>query len=71
VKAAWDRCSAPKSPLQKLLPWALAGALGLALVAPDGRFVMFPSDDTEISGVHLARVVVNWFPELTRVAPRR
>jgi serine/threonine-protein kinase len=40
-------------------------------VAPDGRFVMFPSEDAELTGVHLARVVVNWFPELSRVAPRR
>ena len=40
-------------------------------VAPDGRFVMFPSEEREISGVQIARVIVNWFPELTRVAPRR
>ncbi|NKB89488.1 MAG: protein kinase [Acidobacteria bacterium] len=40
-------------------------------VAPDGRFVMFPSAERTNGGVQLARVVVNWFPELTRVAPRR
>jgi len=40
-------------------------------VAPDGRFVMFPSAGEEAPNIQLARVVVNWFPELTRLVPRR
>jgi serine/threonine-protein kinase len=40
-------------------------------VAPDGRFVMFPSGDAEAPNIQLARVVVNWFPELRRLVPRR
>ncbi len=40
-------------------------------VAPDGRFVMFPSGAEEAPNIQLARVVVNWFPELQRlVTPR-
>jgi len=40
-------------------------------VGPDGRFVMFPSAGEETPNVQLARVVVNWFAELQRLAPRR
>jgi hypothetical protein len=40
-------------------------------VAPDGRFVMFPRAGEEAPNVQLARVVVNWFPELQRLVPRR
>ena len=40
-------------------------------VAPDGRFVMFPSSGDEAPNIQLARVVVNWFPELRRLVPRR
>ncbi len=40
-------------------------------VAPDGRFVMFPAAGEEAPNVQLARVVVNWFPELERLVPRR
>ncbi|MEZ5316381.1 MAG: protein kinase [Vicinamibacterales bacterium] len=40
-------------------------------VAPDGRFVMFPNAGDEAPNIQLARVVVNWFPELKRLAPRR
>jgi hypothetical protein len=40
-------------------------------VAPDGRFVMFPSAGEEAPNVQLARVVVSWFPELRRLVPRR
>jgi hypothetical protein len=40
-------------------------------VAPDGRFVMFPNAGDAAPNIQLARVVVNWFPELTRLVPRR
>jgi serine/threonine-protein kinase len=40
-------------------------------VGPDGRFVVFPSPGEEAPNVQLARVVVNWFAELRRLAPRR
>jgi serine/threonine-protein kinase len=40
-------------------------------VAPDGRLLLFPGSDEAISDVRLARVVVNWFPELRRLAPPR
>ena len=40
-------------------------------VAPDGRFVMFPSAGEEAPNIQLARVVVNWFEELQRLVPRR
>ncbi len=40
-------------------------------VAPDGRFVMFPKAGDEAPNIQLARVVVNWFPELRRLVPRR
>jgi serine/threonine-protein kinase len=40
-------------------------------VAPDGRFVMFPKAGEEAPNIQLARVVVNWFPELRRLVPRR
>ncbi len=40
-------------------------------VAPDGRFVMFPSAGEEAPNIQLARVVVNWFPELRRLVPPR
>jgi serine/threonine-protein kinase len=40
-------------------------------VAPDGRFVMFPNSGDEAPNIQLARVVVNWFPELRRLVPRR
>ncbi len=40
-------------------------------VAPDGRFVMFPFAGDEVPNIQLARVVVNWFPELRRLVPRR
>ena len=40
-------------------------------VAPDGRFVMFPSAGSEEPNIQLANIVVNWFGELQRVAPRR
>ena len=40
-------------------------------VAPDGRFLLFPSQNDVSSNVRIARVVVNWFSELTRLAPPR
>jgi len=40
-------------------------------VGPDGRFVVFPSAGEEAPNIQLARVVVNWFPELRRLVPRR
>ncbi|MGD8328901.1 MAG: protein kinase [Acidobacteriota bacterium] len=58
----------------------LGGLTGIAVagsnfadydVAPDGRFVMFPRAGEEAPNIQLARVVVNWFPELRRVAPPR
>ncbi len=58
----------------------LGGSTGVAVagstfadydVAPDGRFVMFPSSGDEAPNIQLARVVVNWFDELRRLVPRR
>jgi len=40
-------------------------------VAPDGRFLLFPSDGPETESIRIAWVVVNWFPELQRLAPSR
>ncbi len=40
-------------------------------VAPDGRFLLFPSEGPETPNIRIARVVVNWFPELQRLAPPR
>lgn len=40
-------------------------------VAADGRFLLFPSEGSETDSIRTARIVVNWFPELQRLAPRR
>ena len=40
-------------------------------VGPDGRFLLFPSEGPETESIRIARVVVNWFRELQRLAPRR